>query len=340
MLAKRFGVAGRAGARAEPSDARRRRLAAGARRLPGREARAQGRVAGVEVRTLTDGGQPAEETAHALADVRRRRAADARDRDLRPPPAADARRRSSCGALARRARSAASPSGSPTTSTTRKTIPVPPPPQHGSGRSSSRCPFPTAAIPGVPDLMHHKYVVRDARRGLDRLDELDGRLVDARGERHRHRRLARARGALPRRLRAALDDARRRAQRQGRHLAASADGIASPWFCPGRGEKLAHRIAKAIGTAQRRVRIASPVHHARRRSSARSRRSRPTERSTSPASSTATQVLEVLQPVARERERRRGRSRCCGRRSRARRSRASSRRRTRPARCTTTCTRR
>jgi phosphatidylserine/phosphatidylglycerophosphate/cardiolipin synthase-like enzyme len=32
-----------------------------------------------------------------------------------------------------------------------------------------------------------------------------------------------------------------------------------PWFCPGRGEKLAHRIAKAIGTAQHRVRIASPV---------------------------------------------------------------------------------
>ena len=32
-----------------------------------------------------------------------------------------------------------------------------------------------------------------------------------------------------------------------------------PWFCPGRGERLAHRIAKAIGTATRRVRIASPV---------------------------------------------------------------------------------
>ena len=32
-----------------------------------------------------------------------------------------------------------------------------------------------------------------------------------------------------------------------------------PWFCPGRGEQLAHRIAKAIGTATRRVRIASPV---------------------------------------------------------------------------------
>jgi phosphatidylserine/phosphatidylglycerophosphate/cardiolipin synthase-like enzyme len=31
------------------------------------------------------------------------------------------------------------------------------------------------------------------------------------------------------------------------------------WFCPGRGDKLAHRIAKAIGTATRRIRIASPV---------------------------------------------------------------------------------
>jgi phosphatidylserine/phosphatidylglycerophosphate/cardiolipin synthase-like enzyme len=31
------------------------------------------------------------------------------------------------------------------------------------------------------------------------------------------------------------------------------------WFCPGRGEKLAHRIAKAIGAARRRVRVASPV---------------------------------------------------------------------------------
>jgi phosphatidylserine/phosphatidylglycerophosphate/cardiolipin synthase-like enzyme len=31
------------------------------------------------------------------------------------------------------------------------------------------------------------------------------------------------------------------------------------WFCPGRGDKLAHRIAKAIGGAKRRVRVASPV---------------------------------------------------------------------------------
>jgi phosphatidylserine/phosphatidylglycerophosphate/cardiolipin synthase-like enzyme len=32
-----------------------------------------------------------------------------------------------------------------------------------------------------------------------------------------------------------------------------------PWFCPGYGDALAHRIAKHIGKARRRVRIASPV---------------------------------------------------------------------------------
>ena len=35
--------------------------------------------------------------------------------------------------------------------------------------------------------------------------------------------------------------------------------VVRPWFCPGHGEELAHRIAKHIGKARRRVRIASPV---------------------------------------------------------------------------------
>ena len=39
--------------------------------------------------------------------------------------------------------------------------PVPPPPQTNPELVES-LPFPTTAIPGVPDLMHHKYVVRDA----------------------------------------------------------------------------------------------------------------------------------------------------------------------------------
>ena len=32
-----------------------------------------------------------------------------------------------------------------------------------------------------------------------------------------------------------------------------------PWFCPGRGPELSHRIAKRIGAARTRVRIASPL---------------------------------------------------------------------------------
>jgi phosphatidylserine/phosphatidylglycerophosphate/cardiolipin synthase-like enzyme len=38
------------------------------------------------------------------------------------------------------------------------------------------------------------------------------------------------------------------------------DGVTvRPWFCPGHGDRLAHRIAAAVGTATRRIRIASPV---------------------------------------------------------------------------------
>jgi phosphatidylserine/phosphatidylglycerophosphate/cardiolipin synthase-like enzyme len=36
-------------------------------------------------------------------------------------------------------------------------------------------------------------------------------------------------------------------------------GPIRPWFCPGRGEVVAHRIAAAIASSRRRVRIASPV---------------------------------------------------------------------------------
>ena len=62
------------------------------------------------------------------------------------------------GAL-RDARPAASRCGSPTTPTTTSAI-VPPPPRTKPELIES-LPFPTAGIPGIPDLMHHKYVVRD-----------------------------------------------------------------------------------------------------------------------------------------------------------------------------------
>jgi hypothetical protein len=51
-------------------------------------------------------------------------------------------------------------------------------------------------ISGVPDLMHHKYVVRrrDAcGERADRFDQLDQRLVEPRRERHVHHRFERSR---------------------------------------------------------------------------------------------------------------------------------------------------
>jgi phosphatidylserine/phosphatidylglycerophosphate/cardiolipin synthase-like enzyme len=117
-------------------------------------------------------------------------------------------------------------------------------------------PFPTAAIPGVPDLMHHKYVIRDAAAVWTgstnwtadswTLEENVVVTVDS--------------AAVAARYGSDFEQlwTTRQVARSGRVDTAATDGIRA-WFCPGRGDKLAHRIAKAIGSAQRRVRIASPV---------------------------------------------------------------------------------
>jgi phosphatidylserine/phosphatidylglycerophosphate/cardiolipin synthase-like enzyme len=138
-------------------------------------------------------------------------------------------------------------------------MPVPAPPQTNPELVES-LPFPTTAIPGVPDLMHHKYVIRDGEtlwtgstnwtadswtREENVIVTVDSRELAARY----------------------LEDfeqlwTRRDVQHSGRVDSGPVlvDGkFVRPWFCPGRGDKLAHRIAKAIGTATRRIRIASPV---------------------------------------------------------------------------------
>jgi phosphatidylserine/phosphatidylglycerophosphate/cardiolipin synthase-like enzyme len=137
---------------------------------------------------------------------------------------------------------------------------VPPPPQTRP-ELLEEMPFPTCGIPGIPDLMHHKYVVRDresvwsgsmnwttdswtlqenvvvvaeqvpelAAEFSQNFDELWAkRNVDASGHQD------------PRRL-----------DLRGREVRA--------WFTPGHGEELSHRIGQAIGRARERVRIASPV---------------------------------------------------------------------------------
>ena len=136
-----------------------------------------------------------------------------------------------------------------------------PPPPKLAPEDVARLGLPTKPIPGIPDLMHHKYVVRDLTSvwtgSTNWTDDSWSReenviaVLDSPA-------LARA---LHARLRAALGDGKRRGlgQRSSRGPC-EVDGVeVRPWFCPGFGDALSHRIAKAIGRAKRRVRICSPV---------------------------------------------------------------------------------
>ena len=135
-----------------------------------------------------------------------------------------------------------------------------PPPPRTVPELIEALPFPTCGIPGIPDLMHHKYVVRDGKSvwtgstnwTVDSwtLQEnvivtADSPLVAAEYARNfeelwRARDVDRSGRTEPRTLDLA--------GRQGR-----------AWFTPGHGEELSHRIARALGRARERIRIASPV---------------------------------------------------------------------------------
>jgi phosphatidylserine/phosphatidylglycerophosphate/cardiolipin synthase-like enzyme len=210
-------------------------------------------VASVEVRTLTDGGQPAEETAHTLAAflaaAQHTLEIAVYDFHLTPDLQTtvvgaldDAQKRGVAVRLAYNVDH-------------RADIPVPAPPRT-SPDAMEALPFPTAPIPGVPDLMHHKYIVRDAfslwtgstNWTADSWTREENVIVTLDS------------APLAALYRADFDQlwTTRDVARSGRIQTAPVDGIRA-WFCPGRGNRLAHRIAKAIGAAQHRVRIASPV---------------------------------------------------------------------------------
>ena len=120
---------------------------------------------------------------------------------------------------------------------------------------------PLKPISGRYDLMHHKYVVRDGHAlwtgstnwTLDSWTREENVIATVESAD-----IARAYG---------LDFAglwrKGDVEDSGKfdtHAVGVGRGVmVRPWFCPGRGEKLAHRIGEAIGCAERRVRIASPV---------------------------------------------------------------------------------
>jgi phosphatidylserine/phosphatidylglycerophosphate/cardiolipin synthase-like enzyme len=138
-------------------------------------------------------------------------------------------------------------------------IPVPPPPEPDGTLIAS---FGVASKPiaGVPDLMHHKYVIRDGETvwtgSMNWTDDSFSRqenvivTIDS-----------------PQIAAAFTKDFEQLwttgiVERSGfvDPVPVEVDGKAvRAWFTPGHGEDLSHRIAKAIGRARRRVRICSPV---------------------------------------------------------------------------------
>ncbi len=137
--------------------------------------------------------------------------------------------------------------------------PIPPPPKTEPSLVES-LPFATAAVPGWPDLMHHKFVVRDRAAvwsgSTNWTDDAWTReenvivVVESTGVAIRFqedfsqlwkKRDVQASGRVP------TDPIR------------VGDADVRTWFSPKRGEKLAHEIAHRIGAARRRIRIASPI---------------------------------------------------------------------------------
>ena len=141
----------------------------------------------------------------------------------------------------------------------RNPIPVPPPPEPDAQLIASLG-VPARAIAGVPDLMHHKYVVRDGSAVWtgsmnwtdDSFSRQENVVVVAESQE-----LA---GAFVRNFHELWSSG---AVEQSGFVEPDwmqvGDARVRPWFTPGHGEDLSSRIAKMINRARRRVRICSPV---------------------------------------------------------------------------------
>ena len=138
-------------------------------------------------------------------------------------------------------------------------IPVPPPPKTAPELIEA-LPIGTRPVPGIPDLMHHKYVVRDGESvwtgSLNWTDDSWTRqenviaIVESPGLAHAYR------------LNFEELWSTQQVEGSGNVEPRPVDvgGVeVRPWFTPGQGAALPARIAKRIAQAKRRIRIASPV---------------------------------------------------------------------------------
>ena len=138
-------------------------------------------------------------------------------------------------------------------------IPVPPPPECVP-EDIAALPVQTRAVSGIPDLMHHKFVVRDGEAVLTGSTNW----TDDSWTRQENVMLTVESAELGEAYALAFDEfwSGRPVLHAGRVEPRPVDvggTVVRPWFCPGYGDALSHRVAKAIGRARRRVRICSPV---------------------------------------------------------------------------------
>jgi len=149
----------------------------------------------------------------------------------------------------------------------RQTIPVPPPPEIDWAFVDrlKAAGVATRPVPGVPDLMHHKFVVRDSGTAspavltgstnwtndswtreenvivtVESADVAADYALDFEGLWERPVVAVSGRSSSP--------------------WSALADGTrVRPYFCPGRSLKLVHAMSRSIASAQTRIRVCSPV---------------------------------------------------------------------------------
>jgi len=211
----------------------------------------------IDVRTLTDGGQTAEAVAGWIAEFIRgaRRTLDLAQYDFHlgdstaPIVAAAFRDALARGVAIRIVYDVDS----------NIPVPVPPPPEPDT-RFIASLGVQSRAIAGIPDLMHHKYAVRDGATvwtgSLNWTDDSFSRQENVVAIVHSEL-LARA-FALNFEELWTKDAVAATGKVEPRRVEIGATEV-RPWFTPGFGEEIAHRIARAVGKAKRRVRLLSPV---------------------------------------------------------------------------------
>jgi phosphatidylserine/phosphatidylglycerophosphate/cardiolipin synthase-like enzyme len=141
----------------------------------------------------------------------------------------------------------------------RNPIPVPPPPEPDADLIAS-LPVESKAIAGVPDLMHHKYVIRDQAHVWSGSTNW----TDDSWTRQENVIVRISSRALALAFAQDFDQlwSSGSVEQSGfvQPQWTEVDGVpARAWFTPGYGEELSIQVAAAIGRARERVRICSPV---------------------------------------------------------------------------------